>query len=92
MGSDGVRILALEADGSLVEVWRGTTFEADGQRSRVATVEFVDPVGDGGLEILRSGKLIDCGDDCFCREGPIVERFETLFRWSTEEGRFTAVP
>ena len=92
MGSDVVRILALEEDGSLVEVWRGTTFEADGPRSRVASVEFVDPDGDGDLEILRSGELIDCGEDCLCREGTVLERFETLFQWSPEEGRFVAVP
>lgn len=31
--------------------------------------EFADPNGDGNLEILRRGKLIDCGDDCLYREG-----------------------
>jgi hypothetical protein len=92
VGSDVVRILALEADGSLVEVWRGTTFEAEGPRSRIASVEFVDPDGDGDLEILRRGELIDCGDDCLCREGPVLERFETLFDWSPEKGSFVAVP
>jgi hypothetical protein len=92
VGSDVVRILALEEDGTLVEVWRGTTFEADGPRSRIASVEFVDRDVDGDLEILRRGELIDCGEDCLCREGTVLERFETLFDWSPEEGRFVAVP
>jgi hypothetical protein len=92
VGYDVVRILALEEDGMLVEVWRGTTFEAEGSRSRIASVEFVDPDGDGNLEILRRGELIDCGDDCLCREGPVLETFETLFEWSPEEGRFLVVP
>jgi len=92
VASDVVRVLALGEDGSLVEVWQGTTFEADGPYSRVASVEFVDPDRDGDLEILLRGELIDCGDDCLCREGPVLERFETLFDWSPEEGRFVVVP
>ena len=92
VGSDVVRLLALEEDGNLVEVWRGTTFEGDGSRSGIASVEFVDPDEDGDLEILRRGKLIDCGDDCLCRVGEVLERFEALFDWSPEEDRFVAVP
>ena len=92
VGSDVVRLLALEEDGNLVEVWRGTTFEGDGSRSGIASVEFVDPDEDGDLEILRRGELIDCGDDCLCREGEVLERFEALFDWSPEENRFVAVP
>jgi hypothetical protein len=92
VASEVVRILELEENGDLVEVWWGTTFEADGPRSRVASVEFVDQDGDGDLEILRRGQLIDCGDDCLCREGPVLESFEALFEWSPEEGRFVAVP
>jgi hypothetical protein len=92
VASEVVRILALEEGGTLAEVWRGTTFEANGPRSRIASVEFVDQDGDGNLEILRRGELIDCGDDCLCREGPVLETFETLFGWSPEESRFTAVP
>jgi len=92
VGSEVVRVLALEADGTLEEVWQGTTFEGNGSRSRIASVQFTDRDGDGDLEILRRGELIDCGDDCLCREGTVLERFETLFDWSPEEGRFAAVP
>jgi hypothetical protein len=53
---------------------------------------FVDRDGNGNLEILRRGELIDCGDDCLCREGTVLESFETLYEWSPEEGRFVAVP
>jgi hypothetical protein len=92
VGFDAVRILALEEDGTLVEVWRGTTFGGNGSRSVIASLEFVDPDGDGDLEILRRGELIDCGDNCLCREGPVLETFETLFEWSQKEDRFVAVP
>jgi hypothetical protein len=92
VGSEVVRILALEEDSTLVEVWRGTTFEANGSLSRIASIQFVDRDGNGDLEILRRGELIDCGDDCLCREGTVLESFETLSEWSPEEGRFVAVP
>jgi hypothetical protein len=92
VGSEVVRILALEEDSTLVEVWRGTIFEANGSLSRIASIQFVDRDGNGNLEILRRGELIDCGDDCLCREGTVLESFETLYEWSPEEGRFVAVP
>ncbi len=91
VGLEVVRILALGEDEALVEVWRGTTFEASGTESRIASVEFADLDGDGDLEIVRSGKLIDCGEECLCREGPVIETFETVYDWSADSGRFQEV-
>lgn len=91
VGSDVVRILSVGEDGALVEIWRGTTFEADGSQSRIATIEFTDQDEDGDLEIVRRGKLIDCGDDCLCREGPVLETFVTIHVWDAENRLFVPI-
>jgi hypothetical protein len=88
VGLEVVRILALGEDGALEEVWRGTTFEASETQSRIASVEFSDVDGDGDLEIIRRGKLVDCGDECLCREGPVLETFEAVYDWNADSGRF----
>jgi hypothetical protein len=31
------------------------------------------------------------GDECLCRDGPVLETFETAYRWSPEQGRFVAM-
>jgi len=78
--------------GALLEVWSGSTFDAQGSKSQIASVEFTDRDGDGNLEILRRGRLVDCGDDCLCRDGPLLERFEAVYGWDEESGRFVERP
>lgn len=92
VGLDVVRILTVDQEGALEKVWSGTTFEGNGSRSEIATVEFIDRDGDADLEIVRRGRVIDCGDDCPCRDGPVLATFETVFDWDGEQGRFVEVP
>jgi hypothetical protein len=91
VGLDVVRILRVADDGGLVEVWRGTTFQAEGSTSTVAEVAFADRDRDGDLEIVRRGRVVDCGEECLCRNGPVLESFETVYDWSAGEGRFVEV-
>ena len=88
VGLDLVRVLAVSGEGAVLEVWSGSTFDAQGSKSQIASVEFTDRDGDGNLEILRRGRLVDCGDDCLCRDGPVLERFEAVYGWDEESGRF----
>jgi hypothetical protein len=88
VGLDVVRVLAVTDDGALREVWNGTTFHGNGPTSELAVVEFVDRDGDGNREILRRGRLVDCGDDCLCRDGPVLETFEEVYAWDPGSGRF----
>jgi len=92
VGLDLVRVLAVSGGGALLEVWSGSTFDAQGSKSQIASVEFTDRDGDGNLEILRRGRLVDCGDDCLCRDGPVLERFEAVYGWDEESGRFVERP
>ncbi len=87
VGLDAVRILAVRDD-SLVEVWRGATFQASGTESELSTIDFVNLDGDPELEIDQHGTVISCGEDCLCREGEVLEEFRYRFDWDAAAQRF----
>ncbi len=90
VGLEAVRILAAGEDGALMEVWQGSTFQGEGTTSRVSSVQLTDLDGDGDQEILWTGKVVDCGDGCLCREGPVVETFRQVYHWDGQKQRFVA--
>jgi hypothetical protein len=52
----------------------------------ISNIEYSDINRDGNLEIIENVKIINCGDECLCREGLIEGEFQNIFIWdeSTE--------
>jgi len=88
VASEVIQLLRITTEGSFVTVWQGTTFDGSGSTSEVAEVRFEDRTSDGNSEIVRAGRILDCGDDCLCREGREVSRFQEIFAWNAKESRY----
>jgi hypothetical protein len=74
--------------GEFREVWYAALLEGLGSKSTIASIAYTDRDGDGNREIIRSGTVVDCGEDCLCREGPVLEEFATVYAWDGTEGLF----
>jgi len=70
-------------------IWQGFTYECTIlHQSTIADIEFKDLDGDNNLEIIQKGYVIDCGDECCCKEGIKKEEFQKIFKWNEETQSF----
>jgi hypothetical protein len=55
--------------------------KGSGLTAIISDIEYADINGDGIVEIIQNARVINCGDDCFCFEGPVEEEFLSIFMW-----------
>ncbi len=88
-----LRILSVEHGTSFKQVWAGFTYSAGSETetgflATIFDIEFTDLDNDNVLDIVQTGKTINCGDECFCWEGPIEEEFQRVYEWDDETSTF----
>jgi len=54
----------------------------------VSDIEYADIDGDGISEIIENGRIINCGENCFCEEGPIEEEVQSVYTWDVTTETF----
>jgi hypothetical protein len=82
-------ILIIEEGNYFKQALKTYTFLAGGTPSKtgsgliaqIAEIEYADIDGDGVSEIIENGRIINCGENCFCEEGPIEEEFTDIYVW-----------
>jgi hypothetical protein len=88
-GVVALEILIIEEGNYFKQALKTYTFLADGTPSemgsgliaQIADVEYEDIDGDGNSEIIEYGKFINCGENCFCDEGPVEGEFQNVYTW-----------
>jgi hypothetical protein len=84
-----LEILIIEEGDYFKQALKTYTFLAGGAPSKtdsgliaqIADIEFADIDGDGVSETIENGKIINCGENCFCEEGPVEEEFQKIYIW-----------
>jgi hypothetical protein len=82
-------ILIIEEGSYFKQALKTYTFLAGGTPSetgsgliaQIADIEYADIDGDGVSEIIENSKIINCGENCFCEEGPVEEEFTHIYVW-----------
>jgi len=86
--------LKTEKGNSFKRVWSGDLFATissspEGPQTFVSEIEFKDLDSDNNSEVIQKGKVISCQlDDCLCREGPVQEESQKIFKWNNQTQNF----
>ena len=87
-------IFRIDNRGEFHEVWAGTSYLAGAQtpgvyEAEVAEISFPGACDGPDRAILRSARRVRCGgDNCFCRDGTLLDEYVELFQWDPATRQF----
>ncbi len=89
IAAERTEIFRIGSGGDFVPVWDGTNYAAGGPEAEIADIGFPGLGAGPDRAVLRAAKRVRCGDDdCFCRDGVVVDEYVELFLWDRVEQRF----